>query len=154
MGAMMSQVQKAKGQGADNLEDAVKDFAGTQNLDENGGRLAPAPPPKPRLKADCIILGYRLDARGQLSTIILGTAYRKQLVFAGAVTPKLSEEEESGLIAAFAANQADQPFLPVEATAIWLKPKFACRVSYAKRSESGRLLDPQWEELTGGIRLE
>jgi putative Ca2+/H+ antiporter (TMEM165/GDT1 family) len=152
MGAMMSQVQKAKGQGADNLEDAVKDFAGTQNLDENGG--LPAPPPKPRLKADCVILGYRLDARGRLSTLILATSYRRQLVFAGAVTPRLSEEDESGLIATFAANQSDQPFLPVEATATWLKPKFACRVSYAKRSENGRLLDPQWEELTGGIRLE
>jgi hypothetical protein len=84
----------------------------------------------------------------------LGTAYRKRLVYAGAVTPKLSNEEESDLIAALAADKTDQPFLPVQITAIWVKPKFTCRASYAKRLESGRLEDPQWEELTSGIQLE
>jgi len=151
MGAMMSQMQKAKGEGADNLEDAVNDFAGTQNLDENS---KPAPPPKPRFTTDCVILGYRVDARGRLSSVILGTAYRRELVFAGVVTPKLSDSGESELLATFEANQSDQPFLPIQATAIWLKPNFTCRVTYAKRSESGRLLDPQWEKLMGGVRLE
>ena len=38
LGAVVSQVQKVEGKGADNLEDAVGDFAGKQNLDDAEGK--------------------------------------------------------------------------------------------------------------------
>ncbi len=143
MGAVMSQVQKVQGDGADNLEDAVKDFAGTQNLDDGGKPIA-SPPPKPRQQADCVILGYRLDATGRLHSLVLGTAFKKKLVFAGVVTPKLAAEESAGVLQMLSDTSAKQPYLPLQFRATWVVPKYSCRVSYGKRDkQTGRLLDPQ-----------
>ena len=153
MGAVMSRMQQVEGDGgADNLEDAVSDFAGSENLEPGSG--APAPPPKPREKVDCVILGYRLDAQGRLNSIILGTAYRKKLVYAGYVTPRLSDEELAELTQRLAAAKTNRPFLTIQTSAVWVEPRFSCRVSYTKRSDTGRLLDAQWEELLGEFELK
>jgi hypothetical protein len=152
MGAVMSRMQQIEGEGADNLEEAVGDFAGSQNLDPDAGR--PAPPPKPRENVDCVILGYRLDAVGRLNSVVLATAYRRKLVYAGYVTPKLSDEEREELTNRLIAAKTDRPFLTIQTTAVWVEPILSCRVSYTKRSDTGRILDPQWEELLGQIKLE
>jgi hypothetical protein len=152
MGAVMSQIQKVEGKGNDNLEDAVKDFAGTQNLEEAGKPIA-SPPPKPRLHSDCVILGYRLDASGRLQSLVLGTAYKKKLVYAGSVSPKMSPEESTGLMQMLSDTSTKQPYLPLQISATWVVPKYSCRVSYNKQEkQTGRLLDPQWEEFLGKLR--
>jgi hypothetical protein len=152
MGAVMSQVQKVEGKGADNLEDAVKDFAGTQNLDA-GRKPVASPPSNPRQHADCVILGYRLDTEGRLQSLVLGTAYRKKLVYACSVSPQLSADESAGMLKMLSDTSAKRPYLPLQISATWVVPKYSCRVSYGKQeNQSGRLLDPQWEEFLGKLR--
>jgi hypothetical protein len=148
MGAVVSQVQKVEGKGADNLEDAVKDFANTQNLEQD---KKPVPPPKPRQQADCVILGYRVDAEGKLQSLILGTALKDKLVYACSITPQLSSEEVAGLTQMLNDTRSHQPYLPIQVNAQWVVPTYSCRISYESQEKSGRLMNPRWEEFLGTL---
>lgn len=151
MGAVMSRMKKLESEdGADNLEGAVNDFAGSQDQLLEPGASKPAPP-KPRETVDCVIIGYRLDAEGKLSSLILASAFKRQLAYAGYVTPQMPEDELAELAEKLTAAKTDQPFLTIHTSGYWVKPKYSCRVSYTKRSDSGRLLDPQWEEMLGTL---
>jgi len=146
--AVLSQKDKVEGKGADNLEDAVKDFAGNQNVDQ----MVEEPViPKPRLQADCVILGYRVDAAGNIRSLILGTALRKQLVFACSVTPQLSSEQNMELLELLNHTQSHQPYLPLQLSAEWVILKYSCRVSFESQEKSGRLLNPSWEKFLGSL---
>jgi hypothetical protein len=149
IGAVMSQVDKVEGKGADNLEDAVKDFADSQNLEPTEDKPLP---PKPRLHSDCVIVGYRLDAQGKLQLLVLGTAHRNKLVYACSISPQLSNEESAGLLQMLSDTRSHQSYLPVKMSATWVVPKYSCRVSYEKQEPTGRLSNPRWEEFLGAIQ--
>ena len=154
VGAVMDRVNELESDdGSDNLEDAVGDFAGQPNLDADD--LPQPEPPKPKEKADCVILGYQLDRDGRLTTLLLGAADHGQLVFAGRVTPKLSDDELNELLAALQAIATKQPLfsIPVDNT-IWVKPNLTCRVSFAEKLKGGHLRDPQWDKMLGAMDVK
>lgn len=152
MGAVMSQVQKVEGTDADNMEDAVTGFAG-QAGDLEGKDGQPAPPPKPRHKADCVILGYRVGAGGRLQSLILGSTYRDKLVYACSVMPQVSDEEAAGLLRMLADTKSSQPYLSMQIDAQWVVPKYSCRVTYeSKQENTGQLLNPRWDDFLGRLR--
>lgn len=152
MGAVMDRVKELDGKdGANNLEDAVKDFAGTQNTDAKDGKKDED---KPKQNSDCIILGYQLDRDGKLSSLVLGTAYHSQLVLAGTVTPKLSDDEAQELLKSLEPLKTDSPFITVNTiSAIWVKPKLTCRVMSTEQQKDGKLKDPEWDQLLGTMEL-
>lgn len=150
LGAIASQAQKAKGQGADNLEDAISDFAGTQDLNDDKKGKTP-PPPKPRKNIDCVILGYRVDGDGQVQSLLLGAAHKDQLVYACTVSPKLDEKQMQDLVNMLSEIRTNQPYLPSQAIALWVKPAIACRVSCEKQEANGRLIGATWKELVGEL---
>jgi ATP dependent DNA ligase C terminal region len=149
MGAVMNQAKKLEsGKGADNLEDAVGDFAGSQNLEP--AELPTAPPEKPRERADCVILGYETNRDGQLTTLVVGSAHRGKLVFAGKVHPELDEAELSDLLANLESIKSNTPFLPMQSdSAVWVQPKYTCRVSYSEKARGGQLREMKWDRLGG-----
>jgi hypothetical protein len=151
MGAVMSQIQKVEGQGADNLEDAVGDFAGKQNLDDDKKGKTPPPPPKPQMVVDCVILGYRVDSEGRLLGLLLGTAYKDKLAYACSVSPQLDPEEAQNLVDNLSQVRTDQPYIASQAGALWVKPTYACRVTCEKQEANGRLLHASWKELLGEL---
>lgn len=153
MGAVMDRVKEMEGKdGADNLEDAVKDFAGTENVDAKNSKKEED---KPRQNADCIILGYQLDNDGKLSSLVLGTAYHSQLVLAGTVTPKLSERESQELLESLQAIKADHPFITVNTiSAFWVQPQYTCRVTSTEQRKDGKLKEPEWDQLLGTMKLQ
>ena len=137
-------MQLDKGRGADNLEDAIGDFAGSE------GELNPEPP-KPREKADCVILGYQLDRDGRLKVLVLGTTHLGRLVYAGNVTPRMSDSERTALMKQLAAIKSGGPLISIQSdSTVWVKPKYACRVSYSSK-ERGRLYDVQWDRMLGSM---
>jgi hypothetical protein len=148
MGAVMNRVRKLESRnGADNLEDAVGDFAGTADglTDEK------AIPETPRQKADCVILGYKLDKEGKFDSLELGTNFLGRLVYAGRVKPEMSAEEVAKLMDSLSKIRAHQPLIPIQAESVtWVKPKIACRVSFTHR-EKGRLQGIKWQRLLGRI---
>jgi ATP dependent DNA ligase C terminal region len=153
MGAVISQVQKVEGTGKD-LEGAIGDFAG-QAGDADGlgkGDKIPPPPPKPRLSADCVILGFRIGKDEKIESLLLGTAFRHKLVFACTVKPQLSDEEGTGLLRMLQDSHSSRPYVATSAEAEWVVPKYSCRVTYETQSpDSGRLLKPEWKEYIGAL---
>jgi len=152
VGAMVSQMQKAAKEKRGNLEDSARDFAGSQDLDKTPEKQAPAPPPKPRLETDCVILGYRASKDGHIHTLLLGTARGKQLVFAGAIQPP-DDQEFAELASQLVAAKTPYPFLQLQTEATWVKPKFTCSVSYTSQSKDGRLLGVRWEKYGGTVSM-
>jgi hypothetical protein len=150
MGAVMDRVKELDSRnGADNLEDAIGDFAG-----ENGdlGDDLPKPQPeKPREKADCVILGYLVDREGRLDSVLLGTAHRGHLIYTGRVKPELSDEDLAALMQLLKASRRRDPFIPIEAEGMWVEPKVTCRVSFGERQRDGRLRDIKWHSLLRGM---
>jgi hypothetical protein len=150
MAAVMQQVQKLDSGDADrDLEQSINDFAGKAG-DESDGN-AKAEEPKPKQTADCVILGYRADPDGRVSTLVLGTAEAGQLVYAGNVTPKLPPEEMQLLLAMLRSIETHRPLIQIEYEAKWVQPNYACRVSYGERTRSGRLHEVEWSQLLGNI---
>jgi hypothetical protein len=146
MGAVMDRVKKLESQnGADNLEDAIGDFAG--KADE----LTEPTPPKHREKADCVILGYQVDRNGRLDTLVLGTNYLAKLVFACRIKPEMSQDELAQLLDNLSRIRTHQPLIAIQGdSTIWVKPHYACRVNYAHR-EKGQLRDVTWNRMLGRI---
>ncbi|MEX2307598.1 MAG: hypothetical protein WD738_08405 [Pirellulales bacterium] len=154
MGAVMDRVKELDSHnGDDNLEDAIGDFAGSENVEELTD-LPKAPPAKPRSKADCVILGYEVDRDGRLASLLLGTTHRDKLIYAGRVTPNLPDEELQTLLQALEATKSMKAFIPMDAEATWVHPKYTCRITFGKRQKGGRLQDLQWERLIGTINLQ
>jgi hypothetical protein len=150
MGAVMNRVKQLdSGEQDGDLEKSVSDFAGKGDLDDKN---KPKPePPKPINRTDCVILGYWLDANGQLTSLLLGTANRGELVYAGSVRPKLAESELKALTEMLKAIAINKPFIKIETEATWVQAKYTCRVIYGKRTKTGRLQDIEWEKLLGRI---
>jgi hypothetical protein len=152
MGAIMDRAKQLDGQGADNLEEAIGDFAGKAGVDENEGKLPVKRAEQPRDKADCVILGYQLDREGHLDSLILGTSYRSNLVFAGKVKPELDDAELAKLLQNLSRNKTSNPFITVQSdSATWVKPNVACRVTYSEQMKGGLLRDVRWDTLLGEI---
>ncbi|MFO0792366.1 MAG: hypothetical protein U0805_23140 [Pirellulales bacterium] len=150
MGAVMDRVKELDSQNDNgNLEDSVKDFAGNQ---DPTGDESKSPPLKPRQSADCVILGYQLSSDGVLSTLVLGTAYRDRLVFAGNVSAKLSEDEAKELLASLQQIKTDRPLVKISTvSAYWVQPRFTCRVTSTEQTKDGRLKDIEWDQLLGAM---
>jgi hypothetical protein len=149
MGAVMDRVKKLESRnGADNLEDAIGDFAGTADGLSEGQQTTPQ---APREKADCVILGYKLNPDGNIESLELGTNYLARLVYAGRVKPQMPAEEMAGLIQKLKRIHAYQPLITIQAESMtWVKPKYACRVSFEYRKK-GQLYGIKWERLLGQI---
>jgi hypothetical protein len=149
MGAVMNRVKQLdSGNGNDDLEGAIGDFAGSQ--DATGTQKAQ--PPKPKSSADCVIIGFVIDRDGRLSTLLLGTANGGRLIYAGNVTPKMSNDDLNMLAAKLNAIRARQAILAIQAEAIWVQPKYTCRVSFGERTKSGTLRDIEWGQMLGNIK--
>jgi hypothetical protein len=154
MGAVVDRMKQLESKnGSDNLEDAIGDFAGKGDV--GADELPKAAPPKPKQKADCVVIGYQIDRDGRLTTLLLGTAYRSKLVFAGRVEPKLSDVESAKLVAILRPLVIKEPFISVAAeNVLWVKPQFACRVTYGEQLRSGSLRDIGWDTMLGAMRVK
>jgi hypothetical protein len=153
MGAVMNRVKQLdSGEQDGDLEKSVNDFAGKGDI-ENKDKPKPEPP-KPINKTDCVIVGYWLDGNGQLTSLLLGTANRGELVYAGSVRPKLAENELKELATMLKAIEIKKPFIKIETEAIWVQAKYTCRVVYGKRAKTGHLTDIQWDKMLGRIESQ
>jgi hypothetical protein len=153
MAAVMDRAKNLNGE-EKSLEEAVQDFAGK-------GDITPDETPPPKLQAskeekrestDCVILGYQLDRDGRLEWLVLGTAHRGKLVFAGRVKPKLTDEELSQMVDVLKSQVVKVPFISVQLeNVVWVKVKYACRVTFTEQFGDGRLRDAQWDKMLGAM---
>ena len=151
MGAIMEQAQNNAKDDEKSLEEAIGDFAGKAGLDDEKGKK----PEKPRLKQDCIIIGYMANQAGEIQTLLLAAEHYAKLRYAGNVrVTDLPEDELHVLARNLAANQTHKPFVRISIDgATWVKPKYLCRVSYRRRGKQGGLYGAKIEDLLGEVEL-
>ncbi len=154
VGAIVSQAQSIEGEEKP-LEEAIKDFAGTQNLNGKGGKKPKknsTAEPKPRQQEDCLIVGYRTNAEGLVYNLYLAGESVGTLQYVGQVAPRLSVNELRTLSEQLATYQANTPFVTIPDEGVqWVKPRFTCRISYASKGQKGRLYDLKFESLLGEV---
>jgi hypothetical protein len=152
MGAILDQAKQGEGEEKP-LEEAVQDFAGQAGAD---GKEPPkpkiAPESKERKFDDCLIIGYRANSEGLAYILLLAGENFGKLQYVGQVTPQLSIKELRDLSDQLAAHESFEPFVKVEMDGVtWVKPKFTCRVSYARKGKKGGLYDIKLESFMGEI---
>lgn len=153
MGAIMDETKKVEGE-EKSLEEAVQDFAGKADADnmDKKPKAKPSTEPKERKQDDCVIIGYRENAEGLPYVILLAGENYGKLQYVGQFTPQLSIKELRDLSDKLADIKAFEPFVKVQMEGVtWVKPKIACRVSYARKGKKGGLFDIKLESILGEI---
>ncbi len=152
VGAIMSQAQGNAAEEEKSLEEAIGDFAGKAELDEDK-KIKDAS--KERKNEDCIIIGYMANQAGEIQTLLLAAERYTQLTYAGNVRVSgLSNEDLNALTTKLAASRTHRPFVKISIDgAVWVKPKHLCRVSYKRRGQQGGLFGAKLEDLLGEVDL-
>jgi len=152
MGAIMEQAQNNAAEDEKSLEEAIGDFAGQAGLDDEKKKKASA---KPRLKEDCIIVGYMANQSGEIRTLLLAAEHFAKLKYAGNVRASdLPPDELQSLTAKLAAIKTRKPFVKKSIDgATWVKPKYLCRISYRRRGKQGGLFGAKLEDLLGEVDI-
>ena len=155
IGAMMSQAQKIESDDEQSLEEAIGDLAGKAGLEEEKKKKKKKPKAKPRLEEDCVILGYMTNQAGEIQNLLIGAEHRGKFRYAGNVRPSnLSVEERQALTQKLSDTKTRRPFVKMSIDgAIWVKPKYLCRVSFRRRGKQGGMFGAQLEEMTGEADL-
>ncbi len=150
MGAIVAHAQKVEGDKKP-LEEAVGDFAGS------AGGLADGKPndakQTPRQRCDCLIVGFTPNDDGTIKNFLLAAESGGKLIYVGRVVPTLDNSELLALHKRLDEARTSRPFVSTTRTATWVAPRFTCRVTFAKQSESGRFTEIEWEELLGELKV-
>lgn len=138
-----------------NLEESVKDFAGTAEGLEEGSADKKQSTPKAaeRLKTDCLIVGFELNDLEQVAKLYLAHESKGRLVYAGSIMPKLDAEKAKLLKAKLLLARTSVPIVKVNMAATWVKPRFPCRVSYTVEAPNGMLRNMELDELLPEINV-
>ncbi len=149
VGMIADQASKNQG-GADSLEDAVEELAGTADgLKKDEDKK----PEVVRQRLEGLILGYRTDRDGQLTEVLLAADQKGKLKSVGAVRPTLSGGDKIELVNRFKKSTASRPFVKTSESAIWLRPRFTCRVTYNDWPNGKRPKGLKWDELLEEVKL-
>ena len=150
MAAVMDQAKNIQGE-EKSLEEAIEDFAGSQDLEAEDQPIEEPVPEEPRLEADAVVLGYRVDQdNGLVSTLVIGVEHKGALVYAGRVVPDIPEDELEELTENLGQWKTATPFVTTDVSGvIWVLPKQVAQVSYKRQGKSGWLYEAKFEKLRG-----
>lgn len=133
-------------EGADNLNDSIKDFAGDDDAKKKAAKKKEGE--LDMLSADCVIVGYNVDSdTGEIRDLVLATVVDDKLQYAGTVTGNIPPEMQVQLQEKLRGIAREQPFLKVPVAAKWVKPVITCRTSFKSWSENKRMQQPIVTEL-------
>lgn len=153
MGAVMAQVQKVPEGEKKDLDEAVEDFAGKAGGAPTAVDPRKTKPAKPRVKADCLIIGYNLDDRENISQLLLASDHKGRLVYCGYVRPKFEPEEERKFRNRLRESTRSQSFVPTTKEAVWVQPRFTCRVTFEEISQTGYFTKIEWDSLLSELKV-
>ena len=181
LASVVDQAKSADGEGgADNIEDALNDFAGGTEEEDSAASAAkakaaaaaqaamPAPEeePKPepvaepetapRLESDCLLVGYSALPNGTIDAVLLASSYNKQLVYAGYIRgSELPEDIRLEWQKRLPQLEQKQPFVKTSQVATWIKPRITLKVSSEGWTDTThRLIKPQFVSVLQEISLD
>lgn len=185
LASVVDQAKSAEGEGgADNLEDALNDFAG--GTEEEGAASsekakaaaaaaaaqaavsAPEEEPKPEpepvvepetvplLEYDCLLVGYSALPNGTIDAVLLASSYNKHLVYAGYIRgSELPEEVRQEWQKRLPKLKQQKPFVKTSQVATWIKPRITLKVSSEGWTDTThRLIKPQFVSVLQEISLD
>lgn len=133
---------RKKGQSDEDLEGAMKKFAGEGEL-EDATEL---------LETQCVILGYTKSEKGELESVILGSAPQGRLAFVGLLSQTdIAEKHRAGLLKKLQVlDELDSCYVkrgvPLD-QAVWVAPKLLCRIEHKSWTSQYRLEKPSFVKL-------
>lgn len=128
--------------GADNLEDAINDFAGDDEAKNKGKHELEV------LSADCVVIGFNVDRNsGEIRDLVLASVIDDRLQYAGMVTGGITPEMQKELQKKLPGLAQEQPFLKCPVAATWVKPIVTCRASFQSWTDNKRMKQPVIKEL-------
>ena len=183
LASVVDQAKSADGEGgADNIEDALNDFAGGTEEEDSAASAAkakaaaaaqaampapeeePKPEPEPvaepetapRLESDCLLVGYSALPNGTIDAVLLASSYNKQLVYAGYIRgSELPEDIRLEWQKRLPQLEQKQPFVKTSQVAIWIKPRITLKVSSEGWTDTThRLIKPQFVSVLQEISLD
>jgi len=106
-----------------------------------------------RTMIDCLIIGYQLNDKGNISSVLVARESNSRLRYVGGVAPSgdpaLMFELREQLVGATQST----PVMPMEFTAHWVAPMYACAISYSSEQENKDLTDIRWEGDVRALRM-
>jgi hypothetical protein len=151
--AIAQNAQQTEG-GADNLEDAVKDFTGEAGVEDEQKALKMLPP------LDCVVLGYVPDIDNRTGEVVdiqsfaLAAEVKGKLRYVGMVSVlSLPIEERRLLLGQMERARRDRPLVRCDQAARWLEPRFSCRVRYKNWTSTDKLNDPRFEMMLADLNV-
>ncbi|MCA9016306.1 MAG: hypothetical protein KDA77_13320 [Planctomycetaceae bacterium] len=153
--SIVDQAKEADG-GAENLQDALNDFAG--GTDKAAEVAIPVPEEAtPKLtEFDCLLVGYTTLPSGKIESVLLAASHKKQLVYAGSLDVNdIPEDVLNEWKDRLPSLKQSTPFVKVRRSATWIKPKITLKVASEGWSEStNRLMKPQFVSLLQEISID
>lgn len=151
--SIADQAAKAHGNGSDNLEDAMSDFAGEGAGDLEGASVPKPPVAKPRKPLECLIIGYQASKDGTLRNLLLAAESYGKLKYVGKVKPRLDAVELEALKKRLGENHSTRPFVKCPESGVWVRPRYPCKATHTEWERGKRPEDLQWEELLEEIKM-
>ena len=158
--SVVDRAKESEGGGAENLEDALNDFAGGSEEEKTKAKKVAASLPveaAPKLiEFDCLLVGYTTLSNGKIDSVLLAASHNKQLVYAGSIyASDVPEEVRKAWQAQLPSLKQSAPFVKINRSATWLKPKITLKVASKGWGETNlRLLKPQFVSLLQEISLD
>lgn len=156
--SIVDQAKEHEGDGADNLEDALNDFAGgteeegKEMIPEEEGTTGQLP------EFDCLLVGYTTLPDGRIDSVLLASSFNKKLTYAGKlnatdIPAEVLEEWQQRLpkLEQFA------PFVKVKTKGptTWIKPKITVNIASKGWAETDQqLIKPQFVSLLQEISVD
>ncbi|HBL41825.1 hypothetical protein [Gimesia sp.] len=182
LASVVDQAKSAEGEdGANNMEDALNDFAGGTEEEKSAAAAkkaaaakaaaaaavaAPQEEPKPepvaepvtapRMEFDCLLVGYSALPNGTIDAVLIASSYNKQLVYAGYIRgSELPEEIRLEWQNRLPQLKQKKPFVKTSQVATWIKPKITLKVSSEGWTDTThRLIKPQFVSVLQEISLD
>lgn len=133
--------------GADNLEDAVKDFTG------EAGDVKPEEenedPTKRSHEAECVIVGYipsTVDPTDFVA-VLVATDLKGKLKIVAQVSDGIPDKVRESLRQQFQELKRERPFIPSQVNAVWVQPKLFCRIGFNDYTSSSKMKEPLFREM-------
>jgi ATP-dependent DNA ligase len=153
MGAIIDQAKNAGGENEEDMESAIKAFAGGSGADE---LKKPKPaPPEPRITVECVIVGFTTteENREEFASLVLAGAVKGKLKVIGTVSSGISAELRQELNEKMPTITRSIPFVESTLNANWIEPELTCSVTCQQQAKSGRLIEIQFKEMLAEIDL-
>lgn len=135
-------------EGADSLEDAMNDFVG--EVEEEEEQIEKA---KPLEKLDCVIVGYTRSGDGSLGTLLVASVLNQKLKYVGRIFAKdVPEEIREDLMDRMPTLERKRPFVKCPYSGTWLQPVLMCRVAFKEWGFGKRMKSPELREMLADVQ--